>query len=41
MWDHSKVGMEVSNTDVKTTGSNNCREILEDNRDTNSLLAII
>ena len=32
--------MEVSNTNIETAGSNNYRDILEDNKDTNNILAV-
>ena len=41
MLDHSEVDIKVSDTSIKTIKSNNCREVSEDNRNTNSILAII
>ena len=35
----SKINTEVSDTSVKTVESNDCREISEDDRDINSVLA--
>ena len=35
----SKINTEVSDTSVETVESNNCREISEDDRDINSVLA--
>ncbi len=37
----SEIDMEVLNTDMETIESNNCREILENNRDANSVLVMI
>ena len=37
----SEVDIEVSDTGVETVRFNNCRELLEDNRDANSILAIM
>ena len=34
-----EVDMEVLNTGIKTIGSDNCRGVSEDNRDTNGVLA--
>jgi len=39
MLDCLEVDTEVSNAGMKTVESNNCREMLGDNRDTNSILA--
>ena len=33
--------MEDSDTDIETVGSNDCKKILEDNKDANSILTII
>jgi len=41
MLDHSEIDIEISNTDMKTVESDNCREVLGDNRDINSILAIM
>jgi len=38
---HSEIDMEISDTDMETAESNDCREISKDNRDTNSVLAMI
>ena len=35
----SELDMEVSDTDMKTTESNDCREVSRKNRDTNGVLA--
>ena len=39
MLDCSEVNTEISDAGMKTVESNNCREILEDNGNTNSTLA--
>ena len=39
--DCSEVGMEILNTSIKTTESNNYREVSENNKNTNSMLATI
>ena len=36
-----EVNTKISNIDVKTVGSNNYKEVLEDNRDTNCILVVI
>ena len=36
-----KINTEVLDTGMKTAGSDDCREILEDNKNGNSMLAII
>ena len=36
-----ELDIEVSNTGMKTAESNDCREMLRNDRDTNSMLAII
>ena len=41
MLGHSEIDIEISDIGMKNTGSNNCREILENDRNTNSMLAII
>ena len=41
MLDHSKVNTEISDVGMKTTESNNCREVLKDDEDTNNVLAAI
>jgi len=38
---YSEVNAKVLNIGIETTRSNNYKEISEDNRDTNSILAII
>ena len=38
---YSEVDIEVSDTSIETVESNNCREVLEDNRDANRILAMI
>ena len=39
--DYLKIDIEVSNADIETAEPNNCREISEDNRDTNGVLAMM
>ena len=39
MLDCSEVNTEISDAGMKTVESNNCREMLEDNGNTNSTLA--
>ena len=34
-----EVNLEISSTDMKTTESDSCREVLGDNRDTNRIFA--
>jgi len=41
MLDYLKMDMEVSDTSMETTGTNNCRELLGDDKNTNSILAKI
>ncbi len=41
MLDHSEVDMGVLDSGIETMESNDCKEVLEDNRDTNSMLAMI
>ena len=36
-----KTNIEVSDTSIETAGFNDCREISEDNEDTNSMLVTI
>jgi len=36
-----ELDIEVSDTDVETVGFNNYRELLEDNRDANSILVMM
>jgi len=36
---HSKLDMEVSNADMETAESNDCREVSKKNGDTNGMLA--
>ena len=38
MLDHSKVNTEISDTGIETTGSNDCKEMSRDNRDTNGIV---
>jgi len=38
MLDYLEVDIEVSDTDVRTAESNDCREMLGDNEDANSML---
>ena len=38
---HLEVDMKVSDAGMETAESNNCREVLGDDRDTNGMLAII
>ena len=37
--DHSKVNIEVLYADIETVEFDDCREVSEDNRDINSVLA--
>jgi len=39
MLGHSELDMEVSDTDMETIKSNDCREVFRKNRDTNGVLA--
>jgi len=39
MLGHLEIDIEVSDTDIKTTESNNCREVSEDDGDANNILA--
>ena len=39
--DHSDIDMEVSNTNMKSMESNDCREVSRDNRNVNGMLATI
>ena len=39
MLGHLEINMKVSNADMKITESNDCKEILRDNRDANGVLA--
>ena len=39
--DCSKIDTEVLDTGMKTTESNNCREVSKDNGDANSVLAVM
>ena len=41
MLDHSELDMEVSDAGMETTESDNCRGLLRDNRDANSVLAMM
>jgi len=41
MLDHSELDMKVSDVDMETTESNDCREVSRKNRDINSVLAIM
>ena len=41
MLDHLEVDMKVLDVNMETTESNSCRVMLGNNRDTNSMLAII
>jgi len=38
---HLEVDMEISGTGMKTIESDSCREVLEDDRNTNDVLAMI
>ena len=38
MLDHSEIDLKVSSTGMKTAESDNYREVLEDDRDTNSIV---
>ena len=39
MLSHSELDMEVSDTDIETVESDNCREMLKSDRNTNGVLA--
>ena len=39
MLDYSEVDIKISDAYIKTAESNNCRGVLKDNRNTNSILA--
>ena len=41
MLGHLEINMKVSDADMKITESNDCKEILRDNRDANGVLATI
>jgi len=41
MLDHSEVDTTISNIDIETIESNNCREMSEDNKDANIVLAMM
>ena len=41
MLDYLELDMEVSNTDLETMESNDCREVSRNDRDANGMLAII
>jgi len=41
MLDYSEVDTKVSNIDIETIESDNCREMSEDNRDANIVLAMM
>ena len=41
MLGHSEINMKIFNTNIKTMKSNDYRKVSENNRDTNSILAII
>ena len=41
MLGYSEVNTEISDTGIKTTGFNDCKEISRDDRDTNDMLAVI
>jgi len=40
MLDYSEVNMEVSDADIETTDSDDCRELSRDNGDANGVLVI-
>ena len=40
MLDHSELDIEVSDVDMETTESDDCREISRNNGDANSMLAV-
>jgi len=40
MLDHSEIDIEVSDTGMETVKSNDYKKVLEDNRDTNGMLAM-
>ena len=41
MLGHSELDMEVSDTGMKTIGSNDCREVSRKDKDANGVLAVI
>jgi len=41
MLEHSEIDMKISSVGMKTIESDNCREMLGDDRDTNRMLATI
>ena len=41
MLEHSEIDMKISSVGMKTTESDNCREMLGDDRDANRMLATI
>ena len=41
MLDYSELDMEVSDTDIETVESNDCKEVFKKDGDTNSVLATI
>ena len=41
MLDYLELDIEVSDVDMETTESNDCKELLRDDRNANSMLAII
>ena len=41
MLDHSKIDIETLDVDIEITEFNDCRKMLEDNWDTNDILAVI
>jgi len=38
--DHLEVDIEASDVDIEIMGSDNCRELSENNRNTNGILAV-
>jgi len=38
---YSEVNLKISDADIETAEFNDCRELLENNTDTNSILAVI
>jgi len=41
MLDYLEIDMKVSDTDMETADSNNCKEVLENDEDANGVLAIM
>ena len=41
MLDHSEIDIEVSDASMETVESDDCKEVLRDDRDTNRVLAVM